>query len=280
MRETGVLFDELPVVGDAGPRATNEVCEKLDERRYRIDGREVGFPVRVNRAAMLLNAFLVDARVAQQMLEGSGFRVAELLPGKAVLQLALIDYRENDLGDYNEAAINFPVLTPGQKKPFPFFGTLAGVARGSLASFVYRMPVDQEFTTHAGRFIWGFPKWVTRIDIDFGAERASGSFIDEAEPVFSIAAKAGGRREQPEQRIASLAIRDGRAWKTQGSSAGSGLTVGLGGELPTIGEKHPLALELRALGLPKRPLFSISVRELRMRFEPPESVAIGSPFQR
>jgi hypothetical protein len=279
VRETGVFFQELAVVSDAGERKTNDVCEKLGERRYVIDGREITFPVRVNRAAMLVNAFVVDSHVAQGMIEGSGYRVAELLPGKTTLQLALIDYRENDLGDYNEAAINFPVLAPGEKKPFPFFGTLAGMARSSLSNYVYRMPVDQEFTTHAGRFIWGFPKWVARIDIEFGPDRASGRFIDEGEPVFSIGAKAGGSREQKEQRMSTLAVRDGRAWKTYGTSTGTGLTFGLGGELPTIGEKHPLAKELRALGLPKKPLFSMSMTEARMRFEPPECVEIGEPFQ-
>ena len=75
MHETGVPFREPPVTGEKGERKTNDVCEKLGEELYRIDGREIRFPVRVNDAAMLLNAFLVDARVAQEMIEESGYRV-------------------------------------------------------------------------------------------------------------------------------------------------------------------------------------------------------------
>lgn len=279
MKQTGVFFEEPAVVGAAGERRTNDVCQKLGERLYRIDGREITFPVRVNRAAMLVNAFSADSRVAQGMIEGSGFRVAELWPGRTILQLALIDYRENDLGDYNEAAINFPVLAPGESKPIPFLGTPLRLARGRLCNYVYRMPVDQEFTTHAGRFIWGFPKWVSRIDIDFEGDRAHGSFIDEAEPVFSIRAPAGGEGRQKERRMATLAVRDGRAFKTWGTSTGSGSTFRRGGDPPAIGEKHPLARELRALGLPRKPLFSMSVAEVRMQFDPPESVEIGEPFR-
>jgi hypothetical protein len=140
------------------------------------------------------------------------------------------------------------------------------------------MPVDQEFTTHAGRFIWGFPKWVARIDIEFGAQRASGKFFDEDELVYGFAAKTGGTTQVKEQRAASLAIRDGKAWKTYGTSSGSGLTFSLGGELPAIGDSHPLALELRALGLPKKPLFSVSMKHTAMSFSGPESVAIGKAF--
>jgi hypothetical protein len=170
------------------------------------------------------------------------------------------------------------VLTPGEAKPFPFFGAAKKIMSGAAGNFVYRMPVDQEFTTHAGRFIWGFPKWVAKIDIDFGEKQATGSFFDDGELVYRISAKTGGTGKAAGQRAASLAIRDSKAWKTYGTNTGSGVTFSLGGEMPNIGENHPLALQLRALGLPKKPLFTVSIKETSMSFEGPESVAIGSPF--
>jgi hypothetical protein len=38
-------------------------------------------------------------------------------------------------------------------------------------------------------------------------------------------------------------------------------------------------MELRALGLPKKPLFSLSIKSAAMSFSGPESVAIGQPFR-
>lgn len=283
VKDTGPIFVEHPVISDHnGQRQecfTNQVCEKVDDTHYLIDGKPIGFPVVVADAAMLMNAFIVDAAVAQRIIGGSGFRVLEMFPGKAVLQLLCVDYRRNDLGDYNEGAIIFPVLAPGETKPFPFFGALARMALGRAGNFVYRMPVDQAFTTHAGRFIWGFPKWIARIDIEFTGKRASGMFFDEGELVYRIAAKAGGTAQVKEQRIASLAIRDNRAWKTYGTNTGTGATFSLGGEMPVIGDNHPLALELRALGLPKKPLFTVSMTHTALTFSPPESVEIGKPFR-
>lgn len=283
MKATGAVFDEPSIAsiadGAERERFTSDVCEKIDDNNYLIDGQAVDIPVVVADAAMLMNAFLVDAKVAQAMIADSGFRVVELFPGKAILQLLFVDYKTNDLGDYNEGAIIFPVLTPGQKKPFPFFGALKQMSAGKLGSFVYRMPVDQEFTSHAGRYIWGFPKWVSRVDFEFGDKRASGSFIDEGELVYSLSAKAGGKTVAKEQRAASLAIREGKAWKTYGTSTGTGLTFSLGGEMPDIGETHPLAKELRMLGLPKKPLFTVSMAHTEMNFETPESVMIGSAFE-
>jgi hypothetical protein len=280
MKAVGAVFEEPVIRSEKGQHLTNDVCEKVDEDQYLIDGKKINFPVEVADAAMLLNGFLVDSKAAQAMIQDSGFTVVELFPGKAILQLLAVDYRKNDLGDYNEAAIIFPVLTPGEKKPFPFFGPLSAMAKGSMGNFVYRMPVDQEFTTHAGRYIWGFPKWLSRIDIEFGESTARGTFIDEQELVFSISAKAGGKTISKQQRAASLAIRDGRAWKTFGTSTGSGLTFSLGGVMPEIGDSHPLAKELRALGMPKKPMFTVSMKSTAMHFEGPESVLIGEPFKK
>ena len=278
MKITGAVFQEPPVIGDTGDRYTNDICTKHSESSYTIDGNDVSFPVVVADAAMLMNGVLVNARAAQALLEGSGFRVMEVLPGKAMLQLLAVDYKQNDLGDYNEGAIIIPALTAGERKPFPLFGALSRMGSGAVGNFVYRMPVDQEYTTHAGRFIWGFPKWMSQIDIEFGANLARGTFIDEGELVYSIAAKTGGNNTPKEQRAASLAIRDGRAWKTYGTNNSSGMTFSLGGQVPEIGDSHPLALELRSLGLPKKPVFTVSVAKTHMTFGQPESVAIGAPF--
>lgn len=279
MKTTGAIFDEPAVYSALGGECTtNQVCEVASDGSYLIDGQPITFPVEVKDAGMLLNAFLVDASVAQTMIQDSGFRVIELFPGKAILQLLCVDYRENVLGDYNEGAIIFPVLTPGESKPLPFVGSLARMARGKVSNFVYRMPVDQAFTTHAGRFIWGFPKWMARIDIELSKQGAKGSFFDEDELVYSISAKAGGKAKVKQQRAASLAIRGGKAWKTYGTSSGSGLSFRLGGELPVIGDSHPLALELRALGLPKKPLFTVSMQHTSMSFSGPETTAIDEAF--
>ena len=110
MKHTGAIFEEPPVTSGKGDRFTNSVCSRNSDSNYTIDGKEITFPVVVSDASMLMNAFLVDARAAQSMLDGTGFRVVELFPGKALLQLLAVDYKENDLGDYNEGAIIFPTV--------------------------------------------------------------------------------------------------------------------------------------------------------------------------
>ena len=52
------------------------------------------------------------------------------------------------------------------------------------------------------------------------------------------------------------------------------------GVKPLVSDQHPLARQLRALGLPKKPMCSISIKEAKMVFEGPEAVALGERFSR
>lgn len=270
---TGAIVKEHNVDGNA----TDDVCKKLNDSQYNIDGTDITLPVQVNSASMLLNTYIVDAKTVAKIIQGTGYKPLIVWPGKAILQLLAVDYKENDLGNYNEGAIIFPVITP-QQKCFPLLGAWFALAKGTACNYVYRMPVNQSFTTHAGRFIWGFPKWSTQMDVEFGDSEAQGCFQDNNQLVYTIHAATGGNISFNEQKSPSVTVRNNKAWKTYGVSTAEGATFKMGGKQPDIGNEHPLALELRSLGLPKKPFCTISAKKVSMRFNGPECVNIGEKF--
>ena len=75
--------------------------------RYSIQGRTVEMPVVVRDATSCAVTYLVNAKAARRLLPGDEIELVELLPGRALLNLAVIEYRDNDLGDYNEVSIAF-----------------------------------------------------------------------------------------------------------------------------------------------------------------------------
>lgn len=274
---TGAIFEESPVLDSQNLKETDQVCKKISESHYLIDGQDIHMPVKVGSASMLMQAYLVDAKIVSDILRGTGYRPIVIWPGKALLQLLAVDYRENDLGDYNEGAIIFPVVTPGQKF-LPLLGAWLALATGKACNYVYRMPVNQAFTTHAGRFIWGFPKWPTQMDFEFNDKIATGCFIDKGKLVYKIQAATGGSMSMKDQKSPSVTVRNGKAYKIYGISSGSGVTFKIRGTAPEVGNEHPLALELRQLGLPKKPLFSVAAQDIKMDFNGPETVNIGEKF--
>ena len=112
-----------------------------------IDGQTITFPMEVTSMDAATLVFSVPSAAAQALLPGPDFEVAEMVEGVAQLVLALCDYQENPWGDYLELNLGF-LARP------------RGAGPEVLGSFVFRMPVDQEFTCKAGNEVMGFPKTV------------------------------------------------------------------------------------------------------------------------
>ncbi len=112
-----------------------------------IDGQTITFPMEVTSMDAATLVFSVPSEAAQALLPGPDFEVAEMVEGVAQLVLALCDYQENPWGDYLELNLGF-LARP------------RGAGPEVLGSFVFRMPVDQEFTCKAGNEVMGFPKTV------------------------------------------------------------------------------------------------------------------------
>jgi hypothetical protein len=140
---------------------------------YEIQGQQVTFPVEVRDASGAIAGFLVSSRAANRLV-GDAFEIVEFLPGRTLFMLGCIDYKDNDLGDYNEVAMNFFVREKGASRGLPWIGAWLAMAKGGLPSYSWKMPVNQSFTRDAGAIIWGFPKTVERIDFDYSQEGREG----------------------------------------------------------------------------------------------------------
>src|SRR5690606_32737225 len=120
--------------------------------RYPIQGRTVELPVVVRDASAGVATWLVPAREVQRLLPDA-FEAATVLPGRTPLAIAVIDYRDNDLGDYDEVSITCFVRPRGGPRGLPWVGTLTDLLRGRLGTYIWKLPVNQAFTCEAGRTI-------------------------------------------------------------------------------------------------------------------------------
>ena len=243
-----------------------EVSEPLRPNAYEIEGRTVTMPCHVRDACSATATWLVNARAAQGLLPGPELQIAEVLPGRGLLSIACIDYRDNDLGDYNEVSIAFFVRKRGERGPVPYIGAMADMMRGRLPTHILHLPVNQAFTCEAGRRIWGFPKTVDEIEFDTTGDRARCVWDKDGQNVLKISMPIGGTREFPEQMLSTYSYIDGVLHETRFASSATNLGVRMGGVRLALGA-HPIADELRALGLPKPALMSMWLGKMRGRFE-------------
>jgi hypothetical protein len=191
---------------------------------------------------------MVPAGGVDRLLAGTRLRAARVALGRAFVTLTFVRYEDGDLGAYNEVGVLLFVRGPG--------GT--GV-------YVRHLPVDQEFTLAAGIQIWGYPKSLAEIRIEEGSREASCTVSYEGAEVLELAVRQGGV-PFPQPSLPTYTLHDGSLrltrWTTRGLAR-----VRLGGAKLTLGD-HPMAGELRGLGLPRRAVSTSVMPQFRAWFEP------------
>jgi hypothetical protein len=241
------------------------------KQTYTIQGREVVLPLEVRDATAAVAYYWGSARAAQRLIDHTGLRIAQVLPGRTLCSIGAIVYRDNDLGPYNEIAVTFFVRGRNERS-LPIAGTAIGLARGTLGSYIHQLPVNGEFTCEAGQQIWGFPKFVTEINVSEANGKQTAVLRSDGRHVLTHRVRAGGGRAFQGRRQVSYAYRNGTLYRTPSTMSGEGVGARLGGATLELGD-HPLADELRSLGLSKGALFSTYITKMSGTFSAASVVA-------
>lgn len=237
---------------------------------YVVQGRPVAIPVVVRDAVVIQATFPVSAAAVRKLVPPA-LHVPEVWPGTALCALAAVEYLDNDLGRYNEVAVSFFVLHGGPA-PWPLVGLVRGFRAGAVGAYLHRLPVTTSFSCDAGRDIWGFPKTVAEIAFRDDGERRVCVLVADGRHVLTFAAPLRGERTMAPMPQDSFAWRDGVLTRTPSTMSGRNVGFRLGGAELTLGE-HPMADELRTLGLPRRALMTTSFGRMQATFQAPERVA-------
>jgi len=241
------------------------------ERRYVFQGREVTLPVVVREASSAAATYLVNASAARRLLPGPELDVVEVFPGQALFSIACIDYVDNDLGDYNEVSLALFVRERGDTPLVPYLGNVVDFFRNRLSTYIVHLPVDQSFTRDAGAGIWGFPKTVEQIELTDGQRRTC-RLVMAGRHVLTFGAERGGRFSLPDMTMRTYSYVGGRLHATSFTSGATEVGFAIGGASLELGE-HPIADELRSLGLPRTALMTVWMGHQHARFDGP--VPIG-----
>jgi hypothetical protein len=220
-----------------------------------IDGIPIDFPMTVPLMNSATLTWTVPSGPASSLVPGDAFAVAEVEPGRAMFVMALVDYRDNPWGDYDE--VNFGLLAHPANDP------------QHVGAFVYRMPVDQEFTMKAGNQVLGLPKTVEDLHFDYSDERVIVRLAMQSLHVLTITVPRVPNSPSGELTAATtFSYLDGVATELPlAIELGTGI-IDPGDVLIELGES-PVADELRTLGLPTPPQFATWGEGLRGVFARP-----------
>lgn len=206
------------------------------QSEFTIQGQTVKIPAVVRDASSGTAMYMVDTTAAQALVPDA-FEVVEAAPGQTQATIVIVDYRDNDLGDYDEVGIIFFVRPKGQPD-------------AETGSYIYKLPVNQSFTSEAGCKIWGFPKTVEKIDFSYGNNSATCKLVMDKKHVLTLTVPRGGDGSTEPAVATGYTLIEGIPHQNEFTRGGTGEQAIPGGEgvVLELGN-HPLADELRLLGL-------------------------------
>ena len=223
-------------------------------------------PVQIRAASAFMAMYSVPTAAAQSLIDYTGLEILQFRPGRGICVLVFVDYVDGDLGPYNEFGVAL-LVRDHRADSTSVPQDLKALARGRAGALIHQLPVDGDFTLAAGRGIWGFPKFLADFDVDHTGSVRRGSVSEGGRLIAQLSVKPGIAvpGSGAGTSLAAYSHLDGLTRFTTWNMNPTGIRSRPGGAELKLGS-HPIADELRSLGLPKRALVTSSIPELKMTF--------------
>jgi hypothetical protein len=182
----------------------------------------------------------------QALLPSRRLRPYRITPWQSTVSITAYQYRDCDLGPYNEVSIGIPVTIDADTPLFT--GSLRKLPENPLM-YSHHLPVTTEIAREVGAEFAGYPKFVA--DIDFAEEGAwlRCELETEGQKVLALSGRKLALKRFPRFRLSPITYRNGYILRSQfvvseremGTSGGQDVELELG--------EHPIAKELVELEL-------------------------------
>jgi hypothetical protein len=238
-----------------------------DNRRFNIEGTDLGYPTLFHDGSTSVAMYVVPSKVANELIAESGFTVAEIAPGKAIMSFAGVHYTNTECGSYEEIGCAFFVNKYPRRSLLPYVSTWVNILRGNQPSFTWYLPVTEKSALECGEQMWGYPKTIEDIRHQQSQGRTTTTLYREGKQVLSFSVSNPGGKDSRPVHSPVYSIFEGSphlGYLTQNFSE-----VAYGRDAELILSDHALVEPLRRLGLPRKPLMSGHMGKLSFSMSAP-----------
>ncbi|UCF10810.1 MAG: acetoacetate decarboxylase family protein [Candidatus Bipolaricaulota bacterium] len=209
--------------------------------------RSIPIPAFYRDAGYFGAAFLTPLAAIRERLPSTRLHPVRIAPGTGLTTVTVIEYRDCDIGPYDEISIGFPVTIDRETS---LLSRILPLRAPQMMSYILHLPVTTEFARDAGVEFYGFPKFVARIVIERDDGRWTGRLGEGGREILDLTVNEPPLHEAPQMRSHLLSQREGRLLRCESmhSACQIGSAKGKRGVELKLGD-HPVADELRALRL-------------------------------
>lgn len=193
--------------------------------------------------------FLASIEKVRQILPSARMHPWRVTPWHCVVSISAFEYRDSDIGSYNEVSIAVPVILD-ESSPL-FIGTLHKVPTVPKV-YIHSLPVTTEIARDLGIEFAGYPKFLADITFERDGKWVRCHLQESGQPILTLTGQEGVARNVPRSRMQPITVRSGyllrcdlivseRQQMSHSGSSGMGIELG----------DHAIAQELKEWKLGK-----------------------------
>ena len=192
----------------------------------------------------------------RRLLPDPRFVPARLAPGLGVVAVSVFEYRDTDIGPYNELAISIPLNEPPLLANLPLRALVRARRRRQMHAFIHHLPVTTEAALVGGVHFYNYPKFIAAIDFSDEGDRRVCRLAEGKEHILTL---RGRRIPTPHsgefQAFSHLWMdRQPQSSEFKINALELGDTSRPDAATLELGSRHPIALELAKLLVSRRPI--------------------------
>jgi hypothetical protein len=221
-----------------------------------IAGQPTAVPIFYYDGTSTTAVFAARLGALRRLMPDPRFRPARLAPGLGALAVTCFEYRDTDIGAYNELAISIVLNEPWFRPNLPLRAMISGARTGQLHAWVHHLPVTTEIARAGGVDFYNYPKFIAGIDFEeHGRDRVC-RLSEGVEHILTLTGEriATPRSEQVQMFSHLWMDRQPQRSEFKINALETGVSMRPGVASLTLGDRHPIARELAGLIAWPRPI--------------------------
>ena len=232
---------------------------------------DINFPVDFRDVHYIAHTYTSSFDAVNKKLEGTNLKAGLIFNGAPLVAIGLIEYKDSDLGAYNEVIIAIPVVPKEAKSGLLNWIDLYGsLKKRNLGQYIIHIPVTSQKSMDAGIDLWGYPKIVRKIEHGFQNNKVSSGIwnADGDKKIIEFSGSLGIGIPIISMDLMTYSFQDGVMLKTT-VDVNSNMKWRPFADIQIVANDttDPMCKDIIELGISnKKPLFTIEATKFKAKF--------------